>query len=163
MSAQQFERYEDFGATIQDVTAQRVFYQHLEKWRALKVEHGVDHVPWPRDADSLPDPKSQPLPPWRKKGSFKAPEPVPVLPKVKKLSMEIRRWKGSRLSCLTWQCTLMRPLVVAGATCYGQVGMHRSGATPRNAAAPALLPVHTYNAAGAMISNLECVEDRWVF
>ena len=82
MSPQQFARYEDFGATIQDVTAQRVYYQHLEKWRALKVEHGVDHVPWPRDADSLPDPKSQPLPPWRKKGSFKAPEPVPVLPKV---------------------------------------------------------------------------------
>ena len=86
MSDQQFERYEDFGATIQDVTAQRVFYQHLEKWRALKVEHGVDHVPWPRDADSLPDPKSQPPPPWRKKGSFKDPKPVPVLPKVTKVA-----------------------------------------------------------------------------
>ena len=85
MSAQQFERYEDFGAEIQDVAAKRVFYEHLETWRALKVEHGVAHVPWPRDANSPPDPKSMPMPPWRKKDSFKAPEPVPVLPKVKKV------------------------------------------------------------------------------
>ena len=43
-------------------------------------------MPWPRDADSLPDPKSQPPPPWRKKGSFKDPKPVPVLPKVTKVA-----------------------------------------------------------------------------
>ena len=86
MPAHEFKEYEEFGHTIQDFTAKRVFFEHLEKWRNLQVTEGVEHVPWPRGADGSPDTKAQPVPPWRKKESYTAPVEVPVLDKVEKVA-----------------------------------------------------------------------------
>lgn len=86
MSNSKFHQYEDFGAQIEDVASKRIFFEHLEKWRALKTETGLDHVPWPRHASSQPDVAERPPPPWRKQESSKAPEPVPDLEKVKKVT-----------------------------------------------------------------------------
>ena len=88
MPAHQFKDYEEFGATIEDVTAKRVFFEHLEKWRNLQSVAGLNHVPWPRAEGSKPDTASRPPPPWRVQPVHKAPELVPVLDKVVKASKE---------------------------------------------------------------------------
>ena len=86
MPAHEFKEYEEFGQSIQDFTAKRKFFDHLEAWRNLQTTEGVEHVPWPRDPNAFPDPKAQPLPPWRKKESYTAPVVVQNLDKVEKVA-----------------------------------------------------------------------------